>query len=87
MVHPHALLAELARIPDVPAFEHGPRVTTRGELRELIGRCAAALRAAGLGPGDGVGLATAVTPEGVAALVAAHVAGCRVVGVRGGLQV
>ncbi|SEC20934.1 Acyl-CoA synthetase (AMP-forming)/AMP-acid ligase II [Amycolatopsis tolypomycina] len=86
MVHPQALLDELARAPEVPAFEHGSRVTTRGELRELIGRCAAGLRAAGLGPGDGVGLATGVTPEGFAALVAVHVLGARAVAVRAGLR-
>jgi acyl-coenzyme A synthetase/AMP-(fatty) acid ligase len=85
MVHPQALLDELARTPEVPAFEHGSRVTTRGELRELIGRCTAGLRAAGLGPGDGVGIATAVTPEGFAALVAVHVLGARAVAVRSGL--
>ncbi|QKV79117.1 class I adenylate-forming enzyme family protein [Amycolatopsis sp. Hca4] len=85
MVHPQALLDELERAPEVPAFEHGSRVTTRGELRELIGRCAAGLRAAGLGPGDGIGLATAVTPEGFAALVAVHVLGARAVAVRPGL--
>ncbi|MFJ9778008.1 AMP-binding protein [Amycolatopsis sp. NPDC101161] len=87
MVHPQALLDELGRAPDTPAFEHGSRVTSRGELRELVGRFAAGLRAAGLGPGDGVGIATAVTPEGFAAIVAAHVLGCRVVGVRPGLPV
>ena len=85
MVHPQALLDELERAPEVPAFEHGSRVTTRGELRELIGRFAAGLRAAGLGPGDGVGLATAVTPEGFAALIAVHVLGARAVAVRPGL--
>ncbi|WP_206796870.1 class I adenylate-forming enzyme family protein [Amycolatopsis sp. MtRt-6] len=85
MVHPQALLDELARAPEVPAFEHGARVTTRGELRELIGRFAAGLRAAGAGPGVGVGLATGVTPEGFAALVAVHVLGARAVAVRAGL--
>ncbi|SFW90527.1 class I adenylate-forming enzyme family protein [Amycolatopsis australiensis] len=85
MVHPQALLDELERAPEVPAFEHGSRVTSRGELRELIGRFTAGLRAAGLGPGDGVGLATGVTPEGFAALVAVHVLGGRAVAVRPGL--
>ncbi|WP_103351442.1 class I adenylate-forming enzyme family protein [Amycolatopsis sp. CA-128772] len=85
MVHPQALLDELQRAPGVPAFEHGSRVTTRGELRDLIGRLAAGLRAAGLGPGDGVGLATGVTPAGFAALVAVHVLGGRAVAVRPGL--
>ncbi|MEU8639642.1 fatty acid--CoA ligase family protein [Amycolatopsis sp. NPDC048633] len=87
MVHPQALLDELGRAPEVPAFEHGSRVTSRRELRELIGRFTAGLRAAGLGPGDGVGIATAVTAEGFAAIIAAQVLGCRVVGVRPGLPV
>jgi fatty-acyl-CoA synthase len=87
MVHPQALLDELERAPGVPAFEHGSRLTTRGELAELIGRFTAGLRAAGLGPGDGVGVATGVTPEGFAAIIAAQVLGCRVVGVRLGLPV
>ncbi|MEV7041965.1 long-chain fatty acid--CoA ligase [Amycolatopsis sp. NPDC051061] len=87
MVHPQALLDELGRAPEVPAFEHGSHVTSRRELRELVGRFTAGLRAAGLGPGDGVGIATAVTPEGFAAIVAAQVLGCRVVGVRPGLPV
>lgn len=85
MVHPQALLDELGRAPGVPAFEHGSYGTTRGELRELVGRFTAGLRAAGLGPGDGVGLATGVTAAGFAALVAAHVLGCRAVAVRAGL--
>ncbi len=85
MVHPQALLDELERAPEVPAFEHGSRVTSRGELRELIGRFTAGLRAAGLGAGDGVGIATAVTAEGFAALIAVHVLGGRAVAVRPGL--
>lgn len=87
MVHPQALLAELERAPGAPAFERGERETTRAQLKDLIGRFTAGLRAAGLGPGDGVGIATAVTPEGFAAIIAAQVLGCRVVGVRPGLPV
>jgi fatty-acyl-CoA synthase len=87
MVHPQALLTELDRAPDVPAFERGDAVTTRASVKELIGRFTAGLRAAGLGPGVGVGIATAVTPEGFAAIIAAQVLGCRVVGVRPGLPV
>lgn len=85
MVYPQGLLDALAREPGKPAFEHGPRVVTRGETLELIGRLTVALRGAGLGPGDGVGIATGVTPEGWAAQVAAQVLGCRAVGVRPGL--
>jgi fatty-acyl-CoA synthase len=87
MVHPQALLTELDRAPDVPAFEHGDQVTTRSRLKDLVGRFTAGFRAAGLGPGDGVGIATAVTAEGFAAMIAAQVLGCRVVGVRPGLPV
>ncbi|MDQ2585022.1 class I adenylate-forming enzyme family protein [Saccharothrix yanglingensis] len=81
-VFPQALLDELARDPAAPAVERGPRTTTRGELLDLVRRTAAALRDAGAGPGRGVALATGVTAEGLAAQVAAHVLGCRVVGVR-----
>ncbi|MDT8914361.1 long-chain fatty acid--CoA ligase [Amycolatopsis sp. PS_44_ISF1] len=85
MVYPQALLEVLAREPGRPAFEHGPRVVTRAEVLELIGRFTAGLRRAGLGPGDGVGISTAVTPEGWAAQLAAQILGCRAVGVRAGL--
>ncbi|TDD86981.1 long-chain fatty acid--CoA ligase, partial [Actinomadura darangshiensis] len=42
------------------------------------------LREAGLGPGRGVAIRTGVSPEAFALHIAAHVAGCRVVGVRPG---
>ncbi|WP_326569545.1 fatty acid--CoA ligase family protein [Amycolatopsis rhabdoformis] len=85
MVYPQALLDALAQNPDALAFEHGSRRLTRGEVLDLIGRFVAGLRAAGVSQGDGVGLATGVTPEGWAALIAAQVLGCRAVGVRAGL--
>jgi fatty-acyl-CoA synthase len=81
---PHALLEKLSEAPDDPAFEHGQRSVSRGELLELIGRLAAALRAAGLGPGRGLAVSLAVTPEAFASQIAAHVLGCRVVGIRPG---
>lgn len=87
MAYPQALLDEFRREPGSVAFEHGARRVTRGETLELVGRFTAGLRAAGLGPGDGVGVATAVTAEGYAAQLAAQVLGCRVVGVRPGLPV
>jgi acyl-CoA synthetase (AMP-forming)/AMP-acid ligase II len=59
-------------------------VVTRGETLELISRFVSGLRAAGLGPGNGVAIATGVNPEGFAVQFAAHVLGCRVVGVRPG---
>src|SRR5215211_8287434 len=81
---PHALLEALREAPGSPAFEHGERIVSRGALLELIGRLAAALRAAGLGPGRGLGVSLAVSPEAFAAQMAAHVLGCRVVGIRPG---
>jgi fatty-acyl-CoA synthase len=81
---PSALLEALRAAPGSPAFEHGERIVSRGELLELIGRLAGALRAAGLGPGRGLAVSLAVSPEGFAAQMAAHVVGCRVVGVRPG---
>jgi fatty-acyl-CoA synthase len=84
-VFPQAVLDSFERNPDTPAFEHGSRVVSRGQALELIARFASGLRAAGLGRGDGVAIATGVTPEGFAVQTAAHVLGCRVVGVRPGL--
>jgi fatty-acyl-CoA synthase len=84
-VFPQALIDSFAGDPGAAAFEHGSRVVTRGEALELIARFTSGLRAAGLGPGRGVAIATGVTPEGFAVLIAAHVLGCRVVGVRSGL--
>ncbi|MEW2506333.1 long-chain fatty acid--CoA ligase [Amycolatopsis sp. NPDC047767] len=87
MVYPQAVLDALSSEPDAVAFEHGPRKVTRGEARDLIGRFVAALRGAGVSRGDGVGVATAVTPEGWAAQIAAQTLGCRTVGIRAGLPV
>jgi fatty-acyl-CoA synthase len=81
---PYPLLEALREAPGSPAFEHGDRIVSRGELLELVGRLAAALRAAGLGPGRGLAVSLAVSPEAFAAQMAAHVLGCRVVGVRPG---
>src|ERR671923_2936406 len=81
---PYPLLEALREAPGSPVFEHGERIVSRGELLELIGRLAAGLRAAGLGPGRGLAVSLAVSPEAFAAQMAAHVVGCRVVGVRPG---
>lgn len=77
-VYPRTLLDALRREPDVPAFEHGSRVVARGELLDVIAGFVSGLRSAGVGPGTGVAIATATTPEGFAVQVAAHVVGCRV---------
>ena len=84
-VYPRALLDSFDRDPAGIAFDHGPRRVTRGEVLDLVARFASGLRAAGLGPGRGVAVSTAVTPEGYAAMLAAFSLGCRVVGVRAGL--
>ncbi|MGH3242582.1 MAG: class I adenylate-forming enzyme family protein [Spirillospora sp.] len=81
---PGSLLDALRESPGAAAFEHSGRVVSRGETLRLIGMLAAGLRDAGLGPGDGLAIRTAVTPEAFAAHIAAHIVGCRVVGVRPG---
>jgi fatty-acyl-CoA synthase len=81
---PYALLEALREAPDTPAFEGEGKTVSRAELLRVIGRLAVALRAAGLGPGRGLAVSLAVSPEAFAAQMAAHVLGCRVVGVRPG---
>lgn len=84
MLFPTPLLDALRAAPASPAFEHGDRIVTRGEVLALIGRLAGAMRAAGLGPGRALAVRTEVTPEAFAAHMAAHTLGCRVVGIRPG---
>ncbi|MCA2226651.1 class I adenylate-forming enzyme family protein [Nonomuraea aurantiaca] len=84
MLFPYPLLDALRDAPGSAAFEHGSRTVSRGELLEMIRRLAGALADAGLGPGRGVAIRTAVSPEAFAAHMAAHALGCRVVGVRPG---
>jgi fatty-acyl-CoA synthase len=83
-VFPQPLLDALQNDPDGPALEHGSRVLVRGELLAMVGTLVGGLRDAGLGPGSGVALHTAITPEAFAANIAAHALGCRVVGIRPG---
>jgi len=82
---PRAVLDVLETAGGRPVFEHGSRVVTGAELLDLVGRIAAGLRAEGLGPGDGVALMLGVNPEAFATILAAHVVGARVLGVRPGL--
>ncbi|MEO6089175.1 MAG: AMP-binding protein [Umezawaea sp.] len=84
-VYPQSLLDSLDRDRGGIAVEHGSRQVTRGELLDLVARFTGGLRAAGLGPGHGVAISTAVTPEGLAVMLAAYAVGCRVVSVRPGL--
>jgi len=81
---PNSLLDAIRASPDSAAFEHGPRTVSRRELLTLIRRLAGGMLDVGLGPGRGIGIFTAVSPEAFAAHIAAHVLGCRVVGVRAG---
>ncbi|WP_435135880.1 class I adenylate-forming enzyme family protein [Actinacidiphila sp. bgisy144] len=82
---PQALIDAFAHDPDTPAFEFRTRPVGRGRVLALVRACAERLAAAGLGPGRGVALTTAVTPAGFAAQIAAHLLGCRVTGLRPGL--
>lgn len=81
---PGLLIEALSASPGTAAFEQGSRIVSRGEVLELIGRMASAMRDAGLGPGDGVAVRTGLSPEAFAAQMAAHVLGCRVVSVKPG---
>ncbi|MFD4636819.1 class I adenylate-forming enzyme family protein [Lentzea sp. NPDC058436] len=82
---PRAVLDVLAAAGERPVFEHGTRVVTGGEMLDLVARIATGLRAKGIGPGDGLALLLGVHPEAFAAILAGHVVGARVVGVRPGL--
>ncbi|MEV4474161.1 fatty acid--CoA ligase family protein [Nonomuraea sp. NPDC049504] len=83
--YPRPVLDVLAAAGDRPVFEHENRTVSGARMLGLIRRCAAGLRTAGLGPGDGVAMRLGVTPEAFAAIIAGYVVGARVVGVRPGL--
>ncbi|WP_439657967.1 class I adenylate-forming enzyme family protein [Lentzea sp. HUAS TT2] len=82
---PRAVLDVLGAAADRPVFEHGSRVVTGNEMLDLIARIATGLRANGIKPGDGLALLQGVHPEAFATILAGHVVGARVVGVRPGL--
>jgi fatty-acyl-CoA synthase len=84
-VFPQAVLDLLDAGGDRPVFEHGDRVVGAREMARLIRRIAAGLRAAGIGPADGVAMMLGVTPEAFAAIIAGYAVGARVAGVRPGL--
>ncbi|GAA1742048.1 long-chain fatty acid--CoA ligase [Luedemannella helvata] len=83
--YPGPVLDLLAAAGDRAVFEHGARRVGGARLLSLVHRIAAGLRAAGVGPGSGVAMMVGVTPEAFAAILAAHVVGARVAGVRPGL--
>jgi fatty-acyl-CoA synthase len=82
---PRAVLDVLGAAAERPVFEHRTRVVTGKEMLDLIARIATGLRASGIGPGDGLALLQGVHPEAFATILAGHVVGARVVGVRPGL--
>lgn len=82
---PGAVLDLLDAAGDRTVFEHGDRVVSGARLLATVRRVTNGLRKHGVGPGDGVALLLGVSPEAFAAVVAAHVVGARVVGVRPGL--
>ncbi|MGP2440803.1 class I adenylate-forming enzyme family protein [Streptomyces sp. JW3] len=82
---PGGVLDLLDAAGDRVVFEHLDRAVTGGQLLALVRRVTNGLRQRGVGPGDGVALLLGVSPEAFAAVVAAHVVGARVVGVRPGL--
>ncbi|MFI6496249.1 class I adenylate-forming enzyme family protein [Nonomuraea typhae] len=82
MLFPGPVLEALAGEPSAPAIEHGGRVVSRGELLALVRRCAGGLREGGLGPGRGVLVTGALTPESYAVQLAAHALGCYVAAAR-----
>ena len=63
------LMDALRQSPGSPAFEQGDRSVSRGELLDLIGRLVGAMRRAGLGPGRGIAVHLAVSPEAFAAFL------------------
>ncbi|GAB3805702.1 fatty acid--CoA ligase family protein [Micromonospora zhanjiangensis] len=83
--YPGVVLDLLAAAGDRPVFEHGARVVTGSAMLGLVRRIAAGLRGAGIGPGDGLAMMLGVTPEAFAAIMASHVVGARVCGIRPGL--
>jgi acyl-coenzyme A synthetase/AMP-(fatty) acid ligase len=88
-VYPQSLLASLEADAEVPAFEQGSRIVTRGEILHLIACNVGGLRSAvhseDLKLGTGIAIATGVTPEGFAIQIAAHVLGLRIVVLKPGL--
>ncbi|KAI1388114.1 acetyl-CoA synthetase-like protein [Hypoxylon trugodes] len=86
-IFPSSLLNAFKATPTIPAFEHGSRVVTRGQVLDLVSRYVGGLSAidSSLGPGDSIAIYTGVTPEGFAVQVAAHVLGLRVVSLKPGI--
>jgi fatty-acyl-CoA synthase len=86
MSFPDAVFAALRNEPSKIAVEHGGRAVSRAELLGLTSRIAAGMRVAGVKRGSGVAMLTSVTPEALAAYLAAWALGARVVGIRPGFS-
>lgn len=82
---PGAVLDLLEAADGRAVFEHAGRTVSGSRLLASIRRAVNGLRAHGVGPGDGVATLLGVGPDQFAAVIAAHVVGARVVGVRPGL--
>jgi fatty-acyl-CoA synthase len=84
--YPAAVLDLLGAAGNRTVFEHGSRTVSGTAMLGMVRRIAAGLRTERLGPGDGIAMLLGVTPEAFAAIIAGHVVGARVVGVRPGLS-
>ncbi|WP_030377693.1 MULTISPECIES: class I adenylate-forming enzyme family protein [unclassified Streptomyces] len=82
---PGPVLDLLDAAGDRTVFEHAGREVSGARLLGMVRRAAHGLRRRGVGPGDGVAMLLGVGPGAFAAILAAHVVGARVVGVRPGL--
>ncbi|MGQ4489268.1 fatty acid--CoA ligase family protein [Streptomyces sp. 372A] len=82
---PGAVLDILDAAGDRPVFEHAGVEISGTRLLGTVRRAVNGLRGHGVGPGDGVAMLLGVGPGAFAAIIAAHVVGARVVGVRPGL--
>jgi acyl-CoA synthetase (AMP-forming)/AMP-acid ligase II len=82
---PGAVLDLLAAAGGRTVFEHAGEAVSGSRLLASVRRAAAGLRGHGVGPGDGVAMLLGAGPGQFAAVVAAHVVGARVVGIRQGL--
>lgn len=82
---PGPVLDLLDAAGDRTVFEHGGREVSGARLLGMVRRAVNGLRRHGVGPGDGVAMLLGVSPGAFAAIIAAHVVGARVVGVRPGL--
>ncbi|MEW1889237.1 MULTISPECIES: fatty acid--CoA ligase family protein [unclassified Streptomyces] len=82
---PGAVLDILDVAGDRTVFEHAGVEVSGTQLLGTVRRAVNGLRGHGVGPGDGVAMLLGVGPGAFAAIIAAHVVGARVVGVRPGL--